>query len=271
MKADLHSHTKYSDGVLTVIELLEIAKSKKLDVFAITDHDCFDGATEAYKIQEEFGIKMIFGMELSTYSNDESVHVLAYYPQPINSGKLYEMLENQRINRKKRAYEILELLKKHFNIDLDSSFIEKKHSVTRGTMADEIIKQGFARDKATIFKTILGDNCPCYIPSTKLSTKEGIELILESGGMPVLAHPCLYKKNSIEDLIKLGVKGIEAVYPRKENRETKFRDIARKYNLVVTAGSDFHLPNDYSHGNVGDAVIKDLDVRKFLKVLEDEY
>ena len=47
--------------------------------------------------------------------------------------------------------------------------------------------------------------------------------------------------------------------------------IARKYNLLVTGGSDFHMPNDYSHGNVGDAVIKDLDVRKFLKVLDNEY
>ena len=62
--------------------------------------------------------------------------------------------------------------------------------------------------KEYIFRNILGDSCPCYIPSTKLSTEDGIKLILESGGIPVLAHPCLYKKNKIEDLVKLGIRGI---------------------------------------------------------------
>ncbi len=271
MRADLHSHTKYSDGVCTVREVIELAKNKNVDVLAITDHDCFDGALEAYNLQDEYEIKIVFGMELSTYSNDESIHVLAYYNKPLNSGELFDRLNAQRINRKKRAYEIMGLLKEYFNIDLDTKFIEEKHSVTRGTIANEIIKQGFLKDKEYIFRNILGDSCPCYIPSTKLSTEEGIKLILESGGIPVLAHPCLYKKNKIEDLVKLGIRGIEAVYPRKENRETKFRDIARKYNLLITGGSDFHMPNDFSHGNVGDSVIKDLDVRKFLKVLDNEY
>lgn len=271
MRADLHSHTKYSDGTCTVKEVMQMAKEHNVNILAITDHDCFDGAKEACELQEEFGLRIIYGMELSTYSNDESIHVLAYYNKPLSGGVLFDLLNNQRLNRKKRAYDILGLLKKHFDIELDSKFIDEKHSVTRGTIANEIIKQGYKYDKETIFKKILGDSCPCFIPSTKMSTEEGIKLILESGGIPVLAHPCLYKKNNIEDLIKLGIKGIEAVYPRKENRETKFRDIARKYNLVVTAGSDFHSLNDYSHGNVGDSVIKDLDVRKFLKVLENEY
>lgn len=271
MRADLHSHTLYSDGVLSVKELLSEAKKANLDVIAITDHDCFDGAIEAFKLQEDFGIRVIFGMELSTYTNDESVHILAYYSKPLKDGYLFNYLNNQRLNRKRRAYEILELLEKHFNIKLDSSFIENKHSVTRGTIASEIINQGYDYDKKYIFNNILGDKCPCNIPSTKLSTKEGISLILESGGLPCLAHPCLYNKNDVIDLIKMGVKGIEAVYPRKENRETKFRDLARKYDLLVTGGSDFHAPFDFGHGSVGESYIKDLDLRKFLKVLEDEY
>lgn len=271
MRADLHSHTIYSDGVYSVRELLEEAKKAKLDVIAITDHDCFDGAIEAYELQEEFKIKVVFGMELSTYTNGESIHVLAYYSKPLKDGYLFDYLRDQRLNRKRRAYDILALLKKHFNIILDPSFIDNIHSVTRGTIASEIIRQGYAYDKKYIFNVILGDNCPCNIPSTKLSTEEGIKLILESGGFPCLAHPCLYKKNDIEDLIKMGVKGIEAVYPRKENRETKFRDLARKYNLLITGGSDFHAPFDLGHGNVGESFIKDLDLRKFLKVLEDEY
>ena len=100
MRADLHSHTKYSDGVYTVREVIELAKKNNVDVLAITDHDCFDGALEAYNLQDEYGIKIIFGMELSTYSNDESIHILAYYNKPLKSGELFDMLNNQRVNRK---------------------------------------------------------------------------------------------------------------------------------------------------------------------------
>ena len=92
--------------------------------------------------------------------------------------------------------------------------------------ATEIVKQGFAKDKKEVFQRMIGDNCPAYLASTKMTTEEGIALIKKNGGLCVLAHPCLYKKNNVEDLIKLGVDGIEAVYPGKENQETKYRDLA---------------------------------------------
>ncbi len=271
MRADLHSHTIYSDGSLDVSDLLKRAKEHNIDILAITDHDCFEGSEIGYNIAKDYQIRVIFGLELSTKRNDESIHVLVYFSHPLKSGKFYDMMKEQRLERKRRAYKMLSLLKEHFNIELNDKFIEEKNSVTRGTIAEEICKQYPIYNKKEIFKTMIGDGCPCYIPATHLSTEEGIKLIIEAGGMPVLAHPCLYKKNDIEEIVKLGVKGIEAVYPSGKDKETKFRDLAKKYNILVTGGSDFHRVNDLGHGEVGDCYIKDLELRKFIRVLEDEY
>ena len=272
MRADLHSHTIYSDGSFTIPQIINRAKERGMDILAITDHDTFNGAKIAYEMGPKMGLKVIYGMELSTERNGESIHILCYFSKVQDDNNiLVSALENQRKNRKARAYEMGKLLKEHFNIDLDMSFVEERESITRGTIGDELFKQGFVARKKEAFTKMIGGGCPAYIPSTKLSTEEGIKLIKEAGGLCVLAHPCLYKKNDIEELIKLGVEGIEAVYPNNENSETKYRDLARKYNLLVTGGSDFHMDNDYKHGNVGTSYIKDEDLRMFLRVLENEH
>lgn len=271
MRADLHSHTIYSDGELSVEDLLLRAKSRGLDILAITDHDTFIGSKIGYNIASNYGIRVIYGMELSTERNDESIHILCYFSKPNDNNELFKIIENQRILRKQRAKEIAKLLKIHFGFDLDTSFVDTRHSVTRGTIGNEIVRQGFASDKKEVFTKMIGDGCPCFIPSTKLTTEEGIKLIKENGGLAVLAHPCLYKKNDVEDLIKLGVDGIEAVYPSIEEKEQKYRDLAKKYNLIITGGSDFHMEHDYKHADVGTCYIKDQDLRKFLRVLEDEH
>lgn len=269
MKADLHSHTTYSDGLLTVNELLDRAIANNVDIIAITDHDCVDGAIEAYGTKKD--IKVIFGVELSTERNDESVHILGYFKDPIVSGSLFDILKKQRENRIKRALNILELLKEHYNIELDPSFIYEVDSVTRGTIAREIIKQGYPYTKKHIFDYILGNGCKAYIPSTKMTTEYGIKLIHDNGGLAVVAHPCLFKKNNVYDIIKLGIDGIEGRYPSKFNDESMYRRFANNNKLLFTAGSDFHYPNDSGHGEVGQCTIEGKDLEKFLEVLYDEY
>lgn len=269
MKADLHSHTIYSDGALSVDELLDRAIQNKVDILAITDHDCVDGSKEAFYTKKN--IKVIYGVELSTDRNNESVHVLGYFKQPLEEGSLLKNLEAQRKNRNKRAYKMLELLEEHFRIKLNPDFIEKVSSVTRGTIADEIIKQGYNYSKKDIFQYMLGDGCKAYIPSTKMSTEYGIKLIHENGGIAVLAHPCLLKKNNVYDIIKLGIDGLEGRYPSKFNKESDYRIFTKNNNLLFTAGSDFHKINDFGHGDCGDCTIDGKDLERFLEVLNNEH
>ena len=137
MRADLHSHTIYSDGSFTIPQIINRAKERGMDILAITDHDTFNGAKIAYEMGPKMGLKVIYGMELSTERNCESIHILCYFSKVQDDNNiLVSALENQRKNRKTRAYEMGKLLKEHFNIDLDMSFVEERESITRGTIGD---------------------------------------------------------------------------------------------------------------------------------------
>lgn len=268
MKADLHCHTLYSDGNLSIPEVIAKAKKNNVSVLAITDHDVIDGAYEAAKFSDE-DFKIIFGVELSTYRNDESVHILGYFKEPLTDEPLVRVMNNQKKKRVERAKTIVSLLKEHFNITLDTSFIQENRSLTRGTIADEIISQGYAYSKKEIFDKMIGQGCPCYIPSSKMTTKKGIDLIKESGGIAVVAHPCLYNKNYIMDFIDMGIDGIEGRYPSKLNEESMYRRFTKNFNLLFTAGSDFHRVNDFGHGDIGQCTIEGQDLEKFLGALNE--
>lgn len=263
-RADLHGHTVNSDGELTVLEVIAIAKEKGLTHYAITDHDCLIGADFAYDLGKDIGIDIIYGIELSTHNLGEAVHILGYFKDKLSEeSSLRALLKRLVEERKQRAYKMFDLLKEHFGFELDKSIIEEKNSITRGTMS-KMIEEKYGISKHEIFKNIIGEGCPCYIQSTHLDTIDGIRIIHENGGIAVLAHPCLLNKNDPIDIVKMGVDGIEAIYPKAFNTESKYRHIARKYNLVVTAGSDFHAFKDTKHGEIASCVIKGREVEKFI-------
>lgn len=270
IKADLHMHTNFSDGAKTVEEVIEIARSENLDYISITDHDTLAGSINAYNMQEKYhDIKFIIGIELSTENNDESVHILGYFknPEDLKSFELY--LENQRKQRKERAIKIKNALYEHFNIDLNMKFMDEIESVTRGTIANEIINQGYPYSRTEIFSKMIGNGNPAYYPSTKLTTKRGIKLIHDFGGLAVLAHPVLLKKNKVEEIISFGIDGIEAIYPaNRDGDEDKYRGLAKIYGLFITAGNDFHDFNDNRHGHIGNLTLNDSDLNIFLKKLD---
>lgn len=267
MRGDFHIHSNYSDGVFTIEQLLELAKEKDLDYIAITDHDVISGALHAYNIQST--VKVIVGLELSTTLQNESVHILGYYTDLSKIHMIEDYLETQRKNRLERAKKIKELLLQHFNIDLDIGFMKKIDSITRGTIANEIIKQGYPYTKELIFDEMIGKGCPAYLPSTKMTTEFGIHLIKETNGLAVLAHPVLLKKAKIEDIIEMGIDGIEAIYKENQNGdEDRFVKLAQDNNLCITAGSDFHSFNDHKHGDIGEVFLEGEYLEIFLNKLE---
>src|SRR5690554_160341 len=265
MKADLHTHTNFSDGKYSVDALLDLAIKNNIDIISITDHDTFDGAKEGLKTTKD--IRIVIGLELSTSRNSENVHILSYFKNQDSIEQLEPILEKQVINRNQRAYKVLDKLKEHFNIDLDPSFIKEVKSVTRGTIAREIKKQGYDYSNRIIFKYMIGEGCPAYIPSSKISAEDGIQAVKTAGGLAVLAHPMFLEKNDVEDIIKLGIDGIEARYPHKFDQEDKYRKIAKENHLFVTAGSDFHDFDDGRHGNIGSVYLQGKDLDVFLEEL----
>lgn len=263
MKGDFHMHTTYSDGALSVAEVLAIASN--LDFISITDHDFLQGSLDAIK-QNKKKPKIIIGVELSTEYKNESVHILGYFNNESNMQELNQLLQLQRNHRLKRAHFIGEKLKQHFNIDLNMDFTKNIHSVTRGTIAQEIVAQGYPYSREEIFSKLIGRGCPAYLPSTKVTSKEGIALIHQFGGLAVLAHPTLLKEVKAEEIISLGIDGLEAIYSQnKEHDEAKYTELAIKNHLFITAGSDFHRFDDYKHGDIGSVVLEGPYLQTFLE------
>lgn len=137
-----------------------------------------------------------------------------------------------------------------------------KDTIARPHIAKAIIDAGYNYDHEYIFKNFIGNDCLAYIPSTKLSTQDGIKLLKEFNALVFLAHPILVKKTSLKELINLGFDGIEAIYYRNsETDTTNLINLAKEHNLYISCGSDCHgIPNDKSHGNVGDVNIPQDDI-----------
>lgn len=259
-KCDLHTHSINSDGRYSPSEIIKMAKEKNLDYISLTDHDTVSGIEAAMLEAKKLNVNFIPGIELSTEFNGESIHVLGYFNNNnYNNIELIKILDEFKEKRISRAYKIVENLEKFHNIKININNVlsNGKDTIARPHIAKAIIDAGYDYTHEYIFNNFIGNNCPAYIPSTKLSTKEGIELLKKFNALVFLAHPILVKKNSLENLLDLGFHGIEAIYYQNTESDTKYLlNLAKEKNLFISCGSDCHgIPNDSSHGNIGDVLI----------------
>lgn len=254
---DLHVHSTASDGSVRPSDLVNMAIKKNLKAFALTDHDTIDGIDEAIKaafaINSSCGhsiIKVIPGIELSAEYNGQDIHILGLNIDYKNQFFL-EQIERFRNTRNERNKKMVQCLYDYGFKNITPKNIESRFGkntvITRAHYAILMIEGGYVKDKEIAFKKFLNPGCPCYIPRTKVSVTDAIQLILLANGKPVLAHPLLYKLSftELDNLLKIlkenGLQGIEAIYSaNKWNDEAKMKALAKKYGLFITGGSDFH-------------------------------
>ena len=141
---------------------------------------------------------------------------------------------------KKKIRDVSEQMLKNANILYSRGYIKP-------CMIDEFDKDNLLDENFEAFERYIGDHSPYYIPREKVTPKQGVELILNAGGVPILAHPILYKlgKDALETLVKdlkeYGLVGIEAIYSTYTNADERtIRNLASKYNLLISGGSDYH-------------------------------
>ena len=250
MKSDLHIHSNCSDGIFTPEALVDMAKARGLECIAITDHDTFDGVLRGKRRAEELGLKYVVGAELSSVGEHE-VHILVYNVD-VDDEECKQAIARISDLRNQRNIAIVQKLREHgFEIDLDEL---KKNcsSVGRGVIAREMVKKGYATSVAEVFDRYLGNGCPCFVQTRRLTPTEVIHFALRFGGIAVLAHPKQLHLNQdeferfVQPLVKVGLGGIEANYFTHTISERNYYGrIAKKYKLISTGGSDFH---DYTHG-----------------------
>ncbi|MBE6071098.1 MAG: PHP domain-containing protein [Clostridium butyricum] len=256
IKADFHVHTSSSDGLLSPQDAVYRAYKNNVKYLAITDHDTVSGLDEAYEECKKYDILFIPGIELSTQYNNESVHILGFFKdKSYNNKDFIKELEKIKNHRIIRAEQIVQKLKNEFNIEvsLEKILKESKDTIARPHIAKAIIDSGYNYNHDEIFDKFIGKGCKAYVPTIKLSTDYGINLLKKYNALVFLAHPKLIKNTCIDEFLKMNLDGIESIYYQNTSEETRYYlDITKKYNLLNSCGSDFHgIENDTRHGDIG--------------------
>ncbi|MDQ0269734.1 PHP domain-containing protein [Cytobacillus purgationiresistens] len=249
-KFDLHLHTTASDGTLTPTEIVEKAASKGLKVIAITDHDTLDGLEEAITKGQEYDLTVLSGIELTTKYAGENIDILGY--NVTQSPQLQEVLDKIQEHRRNRAKYII---RKFCLIGLYLTEEDVlKHSsggvIARPHIAKAVVEKGYASSQQEVFDKYLGDGKPCDVDKFVLTPEDAIELIHQSGGQAVLAHPVLiHNDHLVRKLMKLPFDGIEVWHRKHGKKDVKrYKRMAKEFGKIMTGGSDFH----YEGHHIGD-------------------
>lgn len=242
-EADLHCHTTASDGLLSPKELIRLAADLGLKGVGITDHDTIQGWKEAEEAGTYYKIQVLRGIELNTDWLGKEVHLLGY--ELDNSSDYFnDKLISLSQAREQRMLEILDRLKTlgvYIHEDEVRQFAQGD-SIGRPHIAQALLGRGLIRNIREGFDRYIGAGAPAYVPRYKLTTEEGLELILKAQGIPVIAHPGMQRlEEGIPAWVEAGLKGIEVVHS-EHNRDDviRYQAIAQKYQLIMTGGSDFH-------------------------------
>lgn len=253
MKIDLHIHSTASDGTLSPREILNMAQRLNLGAISITDHDTIVGVKEALAIGIPPSLKFITGVEISAnpppaFSYPGSFHILGYGIN-IDDTQLNHTLVRLQEARKNRNPRIIELLN-GMGFDLSLDEIRKdcgECQLGRPHIAKHMVKKGFVQSVSEAFDNYLATDQPAYVDKYRVDCDRAIEVILDAGGLPVLAHPVLLNINDdvLEKLIiclkEKGLKGIEAYYPEQlPDLIARYTEMAERHGLLITGGTDFH-------------------------------
>jgi predicted metal-dependent phosphoesterase TrpH len=244
LKADLHTHTHYSDGRFNPAELIELAKRRGLKYIAVTDHDNVDGIAGAIEAGKQHGIEVIPGVELSSEHKGREVHVLGYFID-CSSPDFLEHLAQFRVLRKTRAAKIvdkLNALNVPLLMDEVMEQVKGNASIGRPHIAYAMLEKKVVTNYYEAFSKYLGDNKPAYEKKPNISTKEAIKLISDAGGLSFVAHPGkTIRDEIIIEIIEHGIDGIEIVHPSHTSEDVRyFQNISSQYFLLESGGSDFH-------------------------------
>lgn len=266
MIVDFHSHTSESDGTLVPQALADFMGERNVEVFSISDHDTLS----AYgKFTPPPGARVVTGVEINTTYRGNEVHLLGY-GMPADSPELLATIERNRDARRVRAQRMVDQLQRAgYGITYDEVLKEAPDAkaIGRPHVAKALIAKGLVPDIDWAFRNLLRSGMPGYVPSLHITPQEAIERISAAGGVPVLAHPGRLKDRVlIDELAPKGLRGLEVFYPLHDAEDVRiFRDLAKRYGLVMTGGMDFHDIRYHTRG-VGIEVAHD-DIAPFLDLV----
>lgn len=242
---DLHLHTTASDGRLAPRELVRMASDLGLKQISISDHDTTDGLPEAFhEAEKHTSLRVIPGIELSTDIPGDEVHMLGYFIR-YDDEPFQEILGRFRRGRIDRARQMVEKLAS-LGMKLEWERVQEitgEGAVGRPHIALALVEKGYFKEPKDAFAEYLGRNGLAYVQRAKLTPSEAIQMLLQVGGVPVLAHPAYLTdlESTMPELKAAGLLGMEVYYAKFDPNTVEYlRHIAAQYDLIPCGGSDFH-------------------------------
>lgn len=247
---DLHTHSTASDGTLAPSELVARAAAAGIRTLALTDHDTVDGIEEARLAARDHAVQLVSGIELSVTWSKRTLHLVGLNINEHNA-PLSQALRQALDFRVWRAQEIARKLEQHGVREALAGASAKARTslISRSHFAHYLVEQGHAKDIRQVFKRFMVQGKPGFVSGQWMPLEQGVELIHQSGGVAVLAHPARYglSRSKLRELLgtlkELGVAGIEVVsgsHSREENKTMGQHAI--DFDLAASQGSDYHGP-----------------------------
>jgi len=242
---DLHSHTNESDGSLAPGQLIEDAVRAGVTVLAITDHDTLAGYDLALEAARAAGLDLVCGIELSTKLRGRSTHLLGYFPAEAAPEEFRGWVRLQQRSRKDRNIRLVARLRElGFDITLEEAEARGRGMTGRPHFAALMLEKGYVANYRQAFDDYLDESAKAYVYRHEPTFAEGVAVVRRAGGIASLAHPTRVHgdvEEMMPELCAAGLSAIEAYHSDHTPAETAyFVELARRYDLLVTGGSDFH-------------------------------
>lgn len=252
-KVDLHVHSNFSDGTCTPEEVVDLAVKKGLAAFALTDHDSVGGVESALLAceQKQAPLQVIPGIEISSDYEGHDIHIVGLFVDYHNE----ELVEKTRLFVERRENRNAQMVKNFQDAGIPITLEALTEGnpdmvITRAHFAKYLIAHQVAKDVKEAFAVYLGEDTPYFVPRAMMKSVDGIRLILQAGGIPILAHPMHYKleegvlRRMIQEFKDAGLVGMEVRYSNHSPEDDVFTmQLAKEYELLPSGGSDFHGSN----------------------------
>lgn len=254
-RVELHCHSVYSDGVLTVEQLVARAKADGVETLVLTDHDSVSGADDLFAAGEAHGLDVRLGIEINCAGEGaaDRVHILGYGVSPDSPG-FRDRLAEFRERRAVRARRIVDRLRAlGIPIEYGHVMATAHETVGRPHVADALKRLGVVKSRKEAFDRFLTKDKPGYVESMGPSPAEAIALIRDAGGTACLAHPqTAGKELELEALFELGLQGAEVFYGGHTPSQVRaYGDWTAARRLLPVGGTDFHGPGTGREARTG--------------------
>ena len=251
LNADLHCHSRYSDGTLSPQALAQRAFDHGVELWALTDHDEVRGLAEARLAAQALGLDFVTGVEISVSFAGITVHIVGLGFDADNPALLagLALTRSGRLARARQMADGLAQVGIHGAFDGALAYVSNPDLVSRTHFARWLVETGVCTDTGAVFRRYLTEGKPGYVAHAWAGLGEAVRWITQAGGVAVIAHPGRYKLSVNEEFALFsefkahGGRGVEVLTGSHGSADTaKYTDMAREFGLLASRGSDFHSP-----------------------------